>query len=72
MPRCSQVVRTWFGRTIIRSAHQLSYQQAQDILDGKAASAGSDLTQPARQKLSMSLALLSRLAEKQKVPASIA
>ncbi|KAJ1876727.1 hypothetical protein LPJ66_012255, partial [Kickxella alabastrina] len=34
-----QVVRTWFGRTVVRSAGALSYGQAQDLLDGRPAAA---------------------------------
>ncbi len=30
-----QVLGVWYGRTVIRSAYKLSYEVAQDILDGK-------------------------------------
>eukprot|EP00741_Cyanophora_paradoxa_P011248 tig00020554_g10867.t1 len=34
-PEC-RVLSVWFGRTVIRSSNELAYQQAQDLLEGKA------------------------------------
>lgn len=31
----AQVVREWFGRTIIHSQHRFTYEEAQEIIDGK-------------------------------------
>lgn len=28
------ILRTWFGRTVIRSACEMEYEQAQQLLDG--------------------------------------
>ena len=61
-----QVTDVWFGRTIIRSSHQLAYQQAQDILDGKPAAPGDELPPGERQKVLKTVELLSSLAEKRK------
>ena len=33
-----QVLGVWYGRTVIRSTYKLSYEVAQDILDGKSVS----------------------------------
>ncbi len=30
----AQVIKEWFGRTIIRSQHRLSYEQAQEMIEG--------------------------------------
>ncbi|EFJ50680.1 hypothetical protein VOLCADRAFT_88450 [Volvox carteri f. nagariensis] len=38
-----EVKDVWYGRTVICSRHQLHYQQAQDILDGRPASPGDEL-----------------------------
>ncbi|KAG2445884.1 hypothetical protein HXX76_000488 [Chlamydomonas incerta] len=38
-----EVVDTWFGRSLIRSRHQLHYQQAQDVLDGRPPAPGDEL-----------------------------
>lgn len=35
MTREAKVTKKWFGRTVIRSSAQLSYSNAQDVIDGK-------------------------------------
>lgn len=35
MTREAKVTKKWFGRTVIRSSAQLSYANAQDVIDGK-------------------------------------
>jgi ribonuclease R len=32
----AQIVKEWFGRTVIHSDHRFSYEQAQEVLDGQA------------------------------------
>ena len=38
----ANVVDTWFGRTVIRSACEMEYEQAQGLLDGKDVVPGLD------------------------------
>jgi protein SSD1 len=35
MTKDAKVTKKWFGRTVIRSSAQLSYANAQDVIDGK-------------------------------------
>ncbi|KAF5836944.1 hypothetical protein DUNSADRAFT_5221 [Dunaliella salina] len=51
----------WYGRTIIRSRHELHYQQAQDIVDGKAPAPGDELPVQDRLTLAWALDILVRL-----------
>ncbi|GIM17195.1 hypothetical protein Vretimale_19713, partial [Volvox reticuliferus] len=51
----------WYGRTVIRSRHQLHYQQAQDILDGRAASLEDALPSEHVAALRRSLVVLDEL-----------
>ncbi|KAK9809126.1 hypothetical protein WJX72_009740 [[Myrmecia] bisecta] len=57
------VKATWFGRTIIRSRHQLSYQQAQDILDDVPAEPGDEIEAQERAPLRSHLARLAQLKD---------
>lgn len=38
LDRAFDVLESWFGKTVIRSDHRLSYEEAQEIVDGKLAS----------------------------------
>ena len=69
-----QVLGVWYGRTIIRSTYKLSYEVAQDILDGKTESEmkneiaelvmyNGDAMTKRFSKLKESLQLLSRVAK---------
>ncbi|KAJ2549805.1 hypothetical protein EV175_004308, partial [Coemansia sp. RSA 1933] len=42
LDRSYKVDSVWFGRTVIRSACEMYYEQAQDLLDGKTGVAGID------------------------------
>ena len=35
MTKEAKVTKKWFGRTVIKSSAQLSYENAQDVIDGK-------------------------------------
>lgn len=47
---------------LLRSSHQLTYKQAQDILDGAPAAAGDELPPDARKRVRAGLEVLERLA----------
>ncbi len=59
-----EVVNVWMGRTIIRSAHQLTYHQAQDVLDGRPPAPGDALPPADTARLRDGLALLTALTDK--------
>uniref|UniRef100_A0A061QID2 DIS3-like exonuclease 1 n=1 Tax=Tetraselmis sp. GSL018 TaxID=582737 RepID=A0A061QID2_9CHLO len=61
-----EVVGSWFGRTVIRSSHQLTYQQAQRVLDGQPLAPTERLPLRDVEKLRTALGLLSRLSAKHK------
>jgi DIS3-like exonuclease 1 len=69
-----QVLGVWHGRTVIRSSYKLSYEVAQDILDGKTetemknevaelAMFSGDVLTKKFSKLKETLELLSRVAK---------
>ncbi|KAG2451560.1 hypothetical protein HYH02_004158 [Chlamydomonas schloesseri] len=55
------VLDTWFGRTLIRSRHQLHYQQAQDVLDGRPPAPGDELPRDHVEVLRPALRVLDEL-----------
>lgn len=57
-----EVVSVWCGRTLIRSRHQLEYQQAQDVLDGNPLSRERALPAASVARLLPVLRVLSSLA----------
>jgi len=42
--KAGEIQNEWFGRTIIYSDHRFSYEQAQDVLDGKSDTYSKELT----------------------------
>ncbi|GAX81333.1 hypothetical protein CEUSTIGMA_g8764.t1 [Chlamydomonas eustigma] len=59
-----EVVDVWMGRTIIASRHQLTYQQAQDVLEGRPPAEGDELSQQDTVKLKDSLQVLTAVTDK--------
>eukprot|EP00884_Botryococcus_braunii_P009563 jgi/Botrbrau1/18608/Bobra.0367s0048.1 len=53
---------TWFGRTVIRSRYQLTYQQAQEVVDGRAPPPDAGVTSADLPLLRFSLQTLDRLS----------
>lgn len=43
MDKDYKVINIWFGRTIINSSCEMEYEQAQQLLDGKAVATGLGL-----------------------------
>ncbi|TIB70683.1 hypothetical protein E3Q23_04082 [Wallemia mellicola] len=42
MTKDAKVIKTWYGRTIIKSCAQLSYQNAQNVIEGKSLDAAKE------------------------------
>lgn len=58
-----EVQNVWFGRTLIRSRHQLEYSQAQDILEGRPPAPGHALPPASVTRLVPILRVLTSLAD---------
>ena len=58
-----EVESVWFGRTLIRSRHQLEYSDAQNILEGKPTALGHALPSASTTRLVPALRVLASLAD---------
>lgn len=61
----ANVLTTWYGRTVIRSACEMEYEQAQGLLDGKDIVPGLDAA--VCRKLKPSVVLLAQAMRKIRV-----
>jgi DIS3-like exonuclease 1 len=61
----ANVLTTWYGRTVIRSACEMEYEQAQALLDGKDIVPGLDAS--VCKKLKPSVVLLAQAMRKIRV-----
>ncbi|KAK7470586.1 Translational repressor [Stygiomarasmius scandens] len=64
MTKDAKVVRKWFGKTVIRSAAQLSYQDAQNVIEGKTIGSVPVIPEQNASDIEHDIKILDELAKK--------
>ncbi|THV08492.1 RNB-domain-containing protein [Dendrothele bispora CBS 962.96] len=64
MTKDAKVVRKWFGKTVIKSAAQLSYQDAQNVIEGKTVGSVPVIPEQNASDIEHDIKVLDELAKK--------